>query len=462
MNKTIMKLLFAFLFLSFIGLPNLAYSAFDLHIQSIEGSKDLRFEKINAQIPSVSKALTIAINTPGNQQKYQLVQTLLEPLSNSQGVILPESNFSVYAIKEGNIAGTLSVEQKLTVPQGRTIIYTSDTQGAAASFTLVYVLNSSKNILPGSYRGKLVFTLETLGETQPLPAVIITVSADIESIGTQIDVTTVTGVKSIVLNSSKAESSSFDVAVNIKESLPEQFEITQYMTKLPESREGKQLLPEVLILRSHDQKKGIGTAGNIPLSIGEHTLYIAAPGKGEEHFIVTYNLVNAEKQKTGNYKTEVQYFLKTQTAQMLLANFPLEVTIERVFDLTVTPDQDSGIQFRDVPLDKIPRRSEMLVEVHSNLGRQYQVSQQLPVALVNAEGQTITPKYFTLRLADIGTKGSLQFIQPREVETGEMVLFLSDKEGSSDKFKIIYEFSADASVETGDYIGKIVYTISEL
>lgn len=457
-----MRLLFAFLFLSFIGMPNSAYSAFNFQIQSIEGGNELRFEKINALVPSASKALTIAINSSGSQHQYQLVQTFREPLSNSQGVLLPESNFSVYAIKEGTIAGTLSVEQKMTVPQGRTIIYTSDTQGTAVSFTLAYVLNNSEKIIPGSYRGKLVFTLETLGETPPPPAVIITVSAEIESIGTQVEVTTATGAKSILLNSSKAETSSFDVAVNIKESLPEQFEITQYMPKLPESREGKKLLPDVLLLRSHNQKKGRGTTGSVPLSIGEHTLYISNPGKGEDNFIVTYNLVNAEKQKTGTYKTEVQYFLKTQTAQKLLANFPLEVTIERVFDLNVTPEQDSGIQFRDVPLDKTPRRSEMLVEVHSNIGRQYQVSQQLPAALVNAEGETITPKHFTLRLVDLGTKGSLQFIQPTEAKTGEIVLFLSDQEGSSDKFKIIYEFSADASVEAGDYMGKIMYTISEL
>lgn len=457
MNKKIVLLFFALLLL----VSKSAFAVIDMRIQPVEGGNEVRFGKVGAYIPYISKAVTVSITADVNQQ-YQLVQTLVEPLANTQGFLLPASSFSVYAIKDGKATGTLNAERELPVSEGRAVVYTSDIQGMSASFTLVYVLKNSENILPGSYQGKLVFMVESPGAAQPVAPVVITITADIESLGTFVDITTATGAKTIVLNSAKAETSSFDLVVDIKKSLKEQFEISQSVTRLPESRQGKQLFPETLTVSAHGHRRGGGTAGSMPLTKGEQTLYISGTGGDEDCFVITYSLVDFEKQNAGNYQAEVQYFLKTQSGQKFLGNFALDITIDRLLDLTVTPEHDSGIRFQDVRLDQRPSRSEIVVEIRSNLGRQYQVSQQLPAALVNNEGKSIPSRYFTLRLADVGTKGLLQFDQPTAVKTGEMVLFVSDKDGSPDKFRIIYEFSADAHVEAGDYTGRIVYTISEL
>jgi len=265
-----------------------------------------------------------------------------------------------------------------------------------------------------------------------------------------------------VLNSGKAEAPAFDLSVDIRTPLKEQFEISQVLPNLPESTEGKQLTPGALTVRARGYKTGSGTSGSIPLAKGEQSLYISSPGGEADHFLITYTLVDPEKQNAGTYRTEVQYFLSTQGGQKLLVTFPMEITIGRIFDLIVTPQQPSGIQFQDVQLGQRPRSSEILVEIKSNVGRQYQVSQQLPVQLSSNGGASVPPRYFTLRLEDTGTKGLLKFPKPTEVKTGDMVLFISDKDGSPDKFKVIYEFSADASVPAGNYVGQIVYTISEL
>ncbi|MDD5702437.1 MAG: hypothetical protein PHU23_10360, partial [Dehalococcoidales bacterium] len=263
-------------------------------------------------------------------------------------------------------------------------------------------------------------------------------------------------------NSTKPETSSCDLIVEINDPVKEQYELSQYIISLPESLEGRQIAAESVIVNAHGQKNGSGTTGNMPLVNGEQTLYVSNTAGDADRFVITYSLIDLEKLKAGNYKTAAQYFLKTRTGKKLLGTFPLTASVGRVFDLIVTAGPESGIQFKDVQLDKRPQHSEILVQIKSNLGRQYQVSQQLPSPLVNPGGTSIPPKYFTLRLEGADTKGTPRFTQATEVKTGEMVLFLSDKDGSPDRFKIIYELAADANVAAGNYMGTIMYTISEL
>ncbi|MDD5132082.1 MAG: hypothetical protein PHH44_05415 [bacterium] len=455
------KTCFIVLLLSLALIPRSAVAGITVRIQPVEGGNEVRFGKVSAYAPFISKAVSVSITSDTNQQ-YQLVQTLAKPLANSQGVSLAERTLSAYAIREGNTTGTVNAEHEFFVDTNRTVIYTSDQAGTSASFTIVYVLKNSETIMPGSYQGAMVFSIESLAAAQAANTSVLTITADIESPGKLVNITTATGTKTILLNSNKTETSSCDLVVEINEPIKEQFEISQYLTSLPESLEGKKLAAESLIVNAHGQKNGSGTAGSMPLANGEQTLYVSNTAGDADHFVITYSLINLEKLNAGNYKTAIQYFLKTRSGKKLLGTFPITASVGRVFDLIVTAGPESGIQFKNVQLDKRPQHSEILVQIKSNLGRQYQVSQQLPAQLVNPAGTSIPPKYFTLRLEGAETKGILRFTQATEVKTGEMVLFLSDKDGSPDQFKIIYEFAADANVAAGNYMGTIMYTISEL
>ena len=455
-----LKSCFVLLFLALVLVPGSATAGIIARIQPVEGGNEVRFGKVSAYVPYMSKAVSIAITSDVNQP-YQIVQTMAKPLANGQGADLADRSLTAYAVKNGNAPGTLNAEHEFNVTGDRTVLYTSDQSGTSASFNMVYVLKNSDNILPGSYQGTLVYTVESLASAQSTTSV-LNITADIESPGKLINIATATGTKSILLNSSKPETSTSDLIVEIKEPLREQYEISQLITGLPVSLEGKQLAPESLLVKAQGYKNGSGTAGGIPLANGEQTLYVSGTGGEADRFIVTYSLNDMEKQTAGNYNTAIQYFLKTNSGKKLLGTFPLSVSVGRVFDLVVTAGPENGVQFNDVQLNKRPQHSEILVEIKSNLGRQYQVSQQLPVQLANSGGASIPPKYFTLRLEGVGTKGTLSFAQATEVKNGEMVLFMSDKEGSPDKFKIIYEFTADASLPAGNYMGTIMYTISEL
>lgn len=154
--------------------------------------------------------------------------------------------------------------------------------------------------------------------------------------------------------------------------------------------------------------------------------------------------------------------LESANANELIDNLDLEVEIERVFDLTIRPELGGTIEFRDLKPQQAPKQSEVMFEVVSNIGKRYQISQNLSSGLVNKEGNTIPAKNFSLKEESLGTKGRLPFVSPAEVKTGETVLFISDTSGSSDKFKVIYELKPSLDIAAGDYSTRITYSIAEI
>ncbi len=134
----------------------------------------------------------------------------------------------------------------------------------------------------------------------------------------------------------------------------------------------------------------------------------------------------------------------------------------RIFELLITPEPGGLIRFNDVKLNQPPQTSEVLVEIKTNTGRQYQINQHLYSSLTNKNSDVIPAKNFTLRQESIDTKGTLKFPAAGEVKTGDTVLFVSDKDGSPDKFKLIYELTATPEVRAGDYSTQITYSISEI
>jgi hypothetical protein len=149
--------------------------------------------------------------------------------------------------------------------------------------------------------------------------------------------------------------------------------------------------------------------------------------------------------------------------QAKLETLQLEIQNERIFDLAITPtDQKYAIEFRDVKPTEPPRISEILIEVMTNTGKQYQVSQEVYADLTNKEGETIPPEYLTLRTQEEGAKGRVKFSDKQQVKKGSAVLFISDNQGAADRFKVIYELQCPKDLKAGDYSTRITYSLSEI
>lgn len=429
------------------------FAAFSFSATPYDGGNDLRFGKVSGITKPVSKELILSI-TSDLGKRYQVVQMLLDPLTNDQGVVLPTANFAVYGLRGSNSFGTLSAENESVVTLNRNIVYTSNTSGSNDSFKLVYLIKPPLTVPSGNYRGRIAFVLEPIDSSQQSVKVMMNIFVEIEG-GWGVDIKTSSGAKFITLDTNRPQSQTFDVNFAITRGGGQPYKILQAIEAPFEVLSGNELGLEAVSCSV------IGQNQNLPLSLRQEAIYTSS-SSDSVNFTVTYGLINPEMLKSGKSRTGLKYLLEDSVGQHILENFILEVEIAPVFELKVSPESGGNIEFRDVKIGQAPRHSEAVIEIKNNTGRRYQVSQQLPSGLVNKEGKAIPEKFFQMRQESLETKGSLPFLQATEIRANDTVIFVSDKEGAPDKFKVIYELTTSKDVLAGDYATRITYTISEI
>ncbi|MFA4984868.1 MAG: hypothetical protein WC559_06180 [Candidatus Omnitrophota bacterium] len=444
--------------------PRFSYAEFSLSVRPYAGGYELRYDKLNVSEGRVNREVTVTINSDIAKQ-YRLLQTFVQPLTNNEGGRIPAKDFVVYAIRGSNRYGTMNVIQEVPLYMDRQLLYTSDTNGSQDSFVLVYGLIPSSDFAPGYYRGRLAFILEPIDRStgQQMVNVILDVSAQIE-VNSSVEIKTATGSKDIILKADEPSANSADILFNIKGRFGKQFRILQFAEQ-PTSSAGNRLDWKAVVFSGTDASKGTVISVATPLSAMQQPVYNSSVGGDADSFALTYGLGDISGQKAGAYRGRIKYILDgAGLAQMqLIDTLNLEIDIPRIFDIEITPaDQKSALEFTNLKPESEPQRNEINIKVSSNTGKQYQVTQNLYSELKNKEGETIRSKYFTLRTEGIDTKGALKFGTPEAVKKGETVLFVSDKDGSSDEFKVIYELAPSRDLKYGDYSSAITYSLAEI
>ena len=441
--------------IGFFGYLRGVEAEFSLSVVPYEGGYDLRFGKIFQE--KVNKEVIVKITSTTLGKRYRLIQVLSEPLTNDEGRRIPQNSFSVYGIRGTNRYGTL-LEREIPVSLGRTIIYTSNSQGNSDSFNLVYSLKVSPDQAPGFYQGKIVYILEPIDSAESQVRVILNIFAEVKQ-SPKIEIKTLEGRK-IYLNPKKKKS--VDVLVSIKGNLGKKFQILQLVCGPLVNSEGDELAYDKIKFLTKEVKKGEGVLKPLALSSRKEVIYTSWRGEPED-FIIRYNLEELEKEKVGKYRTDIKYFLEIPGSFVrYIDTLPLEVENPPIFNLKVTPETGGVILFKNLKPLRPPKINEVTIEIETNLGKPYQVSQKIISELVNKEGDKIPLKHLSLRTESINTKGSLKYPKDTVVKRGEMVLFVSDSNGSSDKFKVIYKLEAPLNLKPGDYSTRIVYSILEI
>jgi hypothetical protein len=442
-----------------------ACAEFSLSVKPYEGGYDLNFGKIGLGASGANQEVIVNIRSDIGKQ-YRLIQTFFEPLTNSQGISIPTQNTCfLYALRGSAKYGTLSVEQETPVNFARSIIYTSNSQGLSDSFTLVYSLKGPFQVPSGSYRGRVGFSLEAIDSNQPPATAFMNILCEVES-AEYIQIKTLDGDKRLRLNSRSLDSRSCLVDFNVLSGLGSQYRIIQSITEPLRSSEGFELPEGAVVFQMEQITKGSGPHQETPVSMRPQTIY-SSDGKGNpENFIENFRLVDLSGVKAGTYKTNVAYLIEESNGQTTkrLGNYLLEVEVVNEFDLELKTESGGGvIQFKDIGPNKPARTFWIEVTVKTNLGKPYLVTQKVTSDLTNKAGKSIPSKYFTIRTETVNnTKGILKFPQNTEFKPGDTVLFVSDKKGSADTFKTVYELSAPVGVIAGDYSASVVYSLSEL
>lgn len=441
-----------------------SYAEFNISVRPYDGGFELRFAEIERFSPiDTEKEVTVTVNSDIGK-RYQVIQSLLDPLTNTEGVTLPGEAFTIYTLKGSNATGTLGLDSAVPVMAGRTLIYNSNESGMSDSFTIVYTLRYSLVKAPGLYRGRLNFFLEPIDSTEAPATVKLDVEVDIE-IPAKIEVSTLTGSKIITLELPEKETLPAEVTISIQGQQQGQYKILQVVEPLID-QEGKELTQGVYFLVKGGKNGIIAQAGETMLRQGRTLLYTSSSRGEDAEIKVTYSL--KEGLKSARYRGKISHYIEGPVVYPkggLIDALQLEVDIEPIFKLKAVPQMGS-IHFGDIRPGKL-QQSEVLIEVETNLAEPYQVSQRLLSLLTNQQGQTVPQEAFTVRtvaLEEKGAQGTLKYLLKTPAKEGQMVVFVSNSEGKPESFKIIYELNVTRrmDVKPGDYSAQIVYSMSAL
>lgn len=458
----ITALISVFMLVSLLPL-GVAQAELSIALTPYDGGYDLRFGKVSYTAERINREVRVRV-TSDIAKQYRVIQVLTDPLRTDDGQEFPFKNFVVYGLRGTNSFGTLHVEQAFPVNLNRQILYTSNTGGASDSFTLVYSLIPPEQVHPGSYRGRISFVIQPLDSTEEIITETINVFAEVD-VASSVTLTTLTGSKDIVLQSDRSEDSELNkVAVNIVGGIGKQFRIVQFVSEQPVSAEGNRLDWQAVKFIGRGAEKGMLLNEATGLSARQQILYTSSVNGEADSFEIEYSLGDLTQQKEGNYRTSLKYFLDGPDAQMrLLETIGLEVDHPRVFELLITPENQRGIlRFEALKPKEPPKTNEVIVEIKSNIGKRYQVTQNIYSDLMDKEGHIIPPGYFVIRAESLDTKGTLRFLTEEGAKRGDTALFISDEKGSPDKFKIIYGLTIPADVPAGEYSTRISYSLSEI
>lgn len=445
-------------------LPQYLQAEIALSVNPQTGGSELDFGQLNQVYQEVSRQVDVEMR--GTTTQYELRQEPLSPLRNARGDEIPWNNLTLRGLSGTNKFGRLKVNPESVA---NSVLYTGNQNGSPDSFTLVYTLNAPQGIRPDFYRGQLRFTVIPVNASQSSVSTILNVivvakpETETGQPKPSVEIATVSGSGFIYLNSKREESKRCDVLVKINGKFNRPFSINQALSSPPESSEGKRLEPGAVNVEVQGTQLGAGLSLSA-LSLNPLTIYKSKPtGEADGSFIVSYTLGDIVQQKAGRYRSRIQFIVEEMGLELERHTLELEVEIERVFDLVITPQLDSGlIEFSGVRPGEPPKRSEVIVEILNNTGRRYQLNQNVLSELVDNQGNKIEAKYFTFRSESMDTKGILKAAEKQEAKKGDTILYISDNSGSGDKFKIIYELEGSLDIKAGDYATRISYSLLEI
>jgi hypothetical protein len=142
-----------------------------------------------------------------------------------------------------------------------------------------------------------------------------------------------------------------------------------------------------------------------------------------------------------------------------------KASIGSILELSISQEGQSELRFGNIrpsAIDSItvgPVR--ILVEVNSNSGERYQVTQSIGGPLENVEGNQIGLDHLKFQTSASNSNGYV-VSSPTAVSASPQIIFTSDTQGRSDTIAAEYTLTVPPSQEPGDYFALLTYTVSSL
>ncbi len=442
-----------------------AFASFIFEVSPRRGGQSIHFDSTREGDLLKNEEVTLSVDTDEAVQ-YRITQTLFQPLTNEYGQTIPQDAFFVFS--PSNPIGSLRTKLESPVSMGQFPIYTSGSAGESDEFVLVYNVRLPEGQQGGVYRTQITFTAEPVAATAGINPSITTLDVRVEvDAQFRLDVLNSRGTRSLDLGKITKERASGTEALNfdIQSSPGARFRLTGEMSTLLASQQG-QTLNEGAFTMAAGAPATAGTlqvsSTSIPLSSSSTPIYVSENG-GSDRFQLLFIATPEATQKAGIYSGVLTLELDSQSpfVPSQVINIPVQFEIESIFSLETKIDEGFSLNFGSFRTGKESEERRVVLTVRSNLGQPYQVSQIVPRKMMNEQGAALESDNFKYSAATTQTGTSLaQVAAP--VETGEHLLFTSDKSGTPENIVLNYALSIPPDSKAGNYTSEIKYSITTL
>lgn len=141
-----------------------------------------------------------------------------------------------------------------------------------------------------------------------------------------------------------------------------------------------------------------------------------------------------------------------------------KASISPILELSISQQGQSELKFGNIRPSAIETVQAgpvtIIVQVNSNSGERYQVTQAVGSELSNADGETIPSS--NLQFKTSSAHGGFPISTLTPVSDASQIIYTSDTAGNSDTISAEYTLSVPESQAPGDYSGLLTYTVSSL
>lgn len=439
-----------------------AWALFDLSASPRKGGRDLRFETGLSTTVSREEELTLTAESD-RSVPYRIYVTMLSPLTNEQGRVMKQD--ALYVFSPSQTLGDLRLKLESPLPLGQTVVYTSNSSGDSDQMVLVFHLNLPESIPGGSYRAALSFTLEPMVPTADLSPRTVTLNVVVEIKPTfHFSVKTQRGGSVLDLGRLGKEGAPAGVTalLHAENNTGHSFRIFQELRGPLRSDTGLPLASENI--RFEAGVEGAGRTGAAQsLSETPVLLFDSSTTSGPADLSVTYQVNPEGNLAAGRYEGSI--FYRIESASILAAGqsaeLPLRFEVEPIFNLDIQIPDGLGLQFGNLKSGQSGIEKKIILNVQSNLGAPYQVSQFVARRMSTPDGAALPESAFQFFVERTKT-GSVSSVAARPVQIGDSMVFISDASGTPETLLCTYTLDIPLAAKAGSYGTDIKYTITTL
>ncbi len=444
-----------------------ALATFELEVAPRRGGQHIRFEASEPGDLLRNEEVTVTVTSDEGFQ-YRLFQTVYQPLTNETGQTIPQGDFVMFS--PSSPLGTLRTQLETPVTMGQMPVYTSPSSGDSDTFVLVYNVRVPEDQPGGVYRTQIQFTAEPVTPAAGATQRVVNMEVRVEIRPTFRVTLRSPGGQSIDLGRVNEENpvaaKTIELVVDSNIGVP--YRILHRLAEAPLSGEGAVLDEEVLtVTAAGGTRRGAltspGTAVPVPSA---PTLVYASDDLGSgETLTLRYAVSGGDRGlPAGSYRGTLSLEVRSSSAVVSpeALNLPLSFEVEPIFFLDVNPAQSgTGFHFGTFQTGEERQVQQVRIQVRSNLGKPYQISQIVSRPLTNSAGDTIPYGHFIYSAAEPRT-GAARATAEIPVPEGESVVFTSDRDGAPEEVILSYVLTVPAEARSGSYGTDLRYSITTL